>query len=333
MATKIWVGGTDSFDDPLAWSPSGVPGQGDTAIIQTGTAIATSQQLNGFELQLQSPASVLDISNVVFGKNFTLSVPLGTGGSATLNATGVNVNDGLIEAATPSGEPEFVPPFTITIGDQTSSPARVPGVFVNIGTIDIATGQHFAILAQSSDALLINNGVMHLDAPFMQADIGVPVQGSGTIETGHEITPAVSALLLASVPILEFGGAVGHGETLVITGSAYVQLDQPLDFHALIRGFEPLPAPTSPPPYPYSFYEPKIVLENARVTSYSVSHDVLSLWNGNSLVAELRFTDFVYTKDNFLVTTSGTTTTIEPQGILTPMGVHGHSAAMDQVLG
>ena len=317
MATKVWVGGTGSFDNPNEWSPAGVPGTGDVAIIQTGSAMAQEQVLNGFELQLQSPASVLDITDVLFGKNFTLTAPPGAGGTATLNATGFNANDGLIQVIAPVGPQQFSPPFTINLSDLAPSPgcSGVPAIFVNSGTILDQSGQPFVIAAKSADAVLINNGLMQLDAPFMQADIGVKVLGSGTIETGHEITPAVSALLLASIPSLEFGGAVGSGENLIVTGTAHIRLDDPAQFHALIHGFEPLPASSSPPPFPYSFYEPEIILANSQVTSYAVSHDVLSLWDGSHLVARLRFTGYNYAKADFSVASSGSDTIIEPVGL------------------
>jgi len=311
MTTKVWVGGTGSFNDPAEWSPTGTPGPGDLAIIQTGTATAERQQLDGFELQLQSPASVLDVTDVAFGAHFTLSVPPGPGGGATLNAIGFNANHGLIEAVSPAGPQQFAPPFTINVIEASDWPGA-PAIFYNDGTILVQSGQPFAILSQSPHAMLINNGMMHLDAPFMQADIGVPVWGSGTIETGHAITPAASALLLASIPTVEFGGAVGTGENIVFDGVAQIYLDKPSHFDALIHDFVPNPSSS----YVASFFQPEIVLRNTPVTFYDVSNDILSLWNGNTLVAQLRFTDFAYTKDNFLVSTSGTTTTIEPQGTL-----------------
>lgn len=335
MATKTWVGGTGSFNDPTEWAPTGAPGPGDVAIIQTGTAMAEMQKLDGFELQLQSPASVLDISDVQFGAHFTLTAPPGAGGSATLNATGFNANYGLIQVISPAGPQQFSPPFTITMSDLATSAgcSGARAVFVNDGTILDQSGQPFAIVAKSADAVLINNGLMHLDAPFMSADIGVAVQGTGTIETGHAFTPAPSALELASVPHVEFGGAVGSGENLVITDVAHVQIDKPSQFHALIHGFQPL---VSSPPNSYdSFYQPELILANTQVTSYNVSNDVLSLWNGSSLVAQLRFTDFVYTKANFLVSSSGSSTIIEPEGTLTPMGVASshHAAVAEHGLG
>src|SRR5579859_3769337 len=75
MTTRTWIGGTGSFDNPNEWSPGGVPGAGDVAIISIGEATLSMQKLDGFELQLQYPASVLDISDVIFGKSFTLSAP------------------------------------------------------------------------------------------------------------------------------------------------------------------------------------------------------------------------------------------------------------------
>ena len=334
MATKVWVGGTGSFNDPSEWSPTGAPVAGDVAIIQVGTAIAQMQKLDGFELQLQSPASVLDISDVLFGANFILSAPPGAGGSATLNATGFNINFGLIEVVSPAGPQQFSPPFTINLIDPAPSAAcgGARAIFVNDGTILDESGQPFAIVAQSADAVLINNGLMHLDAPFMQANIGVSVLGSGTIETGHAFTPAPSALELASIPVIEFGGTVGRGENLVFDGTAWIQIDKPAQFHALIHDFQPL---VSSPANPYdSFYQPELILANTQVTSYNVSNDVLSLWNGSSLVAQLRFTDFVYTKANFSVTSSGSSTIIEAQGTLTPLGVaSSHASGAEHALG
>lgn len=326
MTTKVWVGGTGSFDDPNEWSPGGAPGPGDVAIIQIGEASVSMQRLDGFELQLQSPASVLDISDVRFGAHFTLTMPPGAGGTATLNATGFNANFGVIQVVSSYGpQPEFSPPVTITMSDLAPSAgcAGAAAVFLNAGSILVETGQPVAIVAKSPDAVLINNGVMHLDAPFMEATIGVSVLGSGSIETGHPIAPAASALLLASIPSVEFAGTVGAGQSLTIDGVAHVQIDKPSQFHALIHDFQP----NDPSAYVAEFYQPEIILENAPVTSYNVSNDILSLWNGHTLVAQLRFADFAYTKDNFLVSTSGTTTTIEPQGTLTPVGIPPAQAA------
>lgn len=326
MTTLTWIGGTGSFDDPNQWSPGGVPKAGDLAIIQIGTATLKEQELNGFELQLQSPASVLDISDVLFGKNFTLTAPPGAGGTATLNAVGFNANDGLIQVISPAGPQQFSPPFTINMSDLAPSAgcSGAAAVFLNNGTILDQSGQPFAIVAQSADAVLINNGLMNLDAAFMNADIGVSVQGSGTIETGHAIAPAPSALLLASKPVLEFGGAVGYGQNLVFHDEADVVLDKPIDFHALIHGFEPLTAPTSPPPYYYAPYQPEIILTNIQVTSYNVSNDVLSLWDGGTLIAQLRFADFAYSKANFSVASENSNTIIEPVGVLTPTAAAAH---------
>lgn len=329
MTTEVWIGGTGSFDDPNEWSPSGVPGPGDVAIISIGTATLSMQKLDGFELQLQFPASVLDISDVIFGAHFTLSAPAGAGGTSTLNATGYNANLGLIEVGTAGSPPNFSPPFTINMSDLAPSPgcSGAAAIFVNSGTIQDVDGQPFSIVAQSPDAILINNGTIDLAAAFTRVSIGVSVLGSGTISTGENVIPVgPSADLQTTIPTLEFGGTVGSGQTLDIIGSAYVQIDKPSQFHALIEGFVPLASSTSPPPYWYDAFEPHIVLENAPVTSYAVSNDVLTLWDGSSIVAQLRFTGFDYTKDNFSVTTSGTTTTIEPQGTLAPMGLAPHTA-------
>lgn len=335
MTTLVWIGGTGSFDDPNEWSPSGVPRAGDTAIISIGTATLSMQKLDGFELQLQSPASVLDISDVIFGKNFVLNAPAGAGGTATLNATGFDANLGLILVGTVDQPFNFSPPFTINMSDLAPSPgcSGAAAIFVNSGTIQDVGGQPFAIVAQSPDATLINNGTIDLAATNTRVTIGVAVQGSGTISTGEVVIPVgASADLLSTVPLLEFGGAVGSGQTLDIVGSAYVLIDKPSQFHALIEGFAPLPSSTSPPPYWYGPFEPHIILENAPVTSYAVANDVLTLWDNGSIVAQLRFTGYDYTKANFSVTTSGTTTTIEPQGTLAPMGVAAHGAAAEHAL-
>jgi hypothetical protein len=47
---------------------------------------------------------------------------------------------------------------------------------------------------------------------------------------------------------------------------------------------------------------------------------VLSLWDGGSLIGQLRFADFAYGKGNFLITNLNGNTFIEPEGTLTPIG-------------
>jgi hypothetical protein len=36
LETRVWTGGTGSWDDPTQWSPAGVPGTGDTAVVGSG---------------------------------------------------------------------------------------------------------------------------------------------------------------------------------------------------------------------------------------------------------------------------------------------------------
>jgi len=65
-----------------------------------------------------------------------------------------------------------------------------------------------------------------------------------------------------------------------------------------------------------------------------VSNDVLTLWNGTSLVARLHFADYAYSTANFSVTSSGSSTIIEPEGTLTAMGtMTSHASVAEHVLG
>lgn len=305
MATRTWAGGTHSFDDAANWSPPGVPVPGDTLLIQSGTATADYQALTGYQIKLgalfSQPSPSLLVHDVEFGSDTTLSsgfiyappaIPIPAAANGVLQAEGYNLNRGLIEALGP-GRPYNGGTLTLAISDDGTSGAE-RGIFNNLGTLQSISRGTLDLVAQSSDALLLNGGLVRSTGGFDTVDIGVPVLGDGTLEVSG-FGASIGQMILES--------GVSADQNLQFDGG-YAVIAEPGQFHALIHGFVQTPS-TAPP---------ELILRDAQVTAYTVSDDVLTLMNGSDEVARLRFGDYRYTAQNFQVVSSGGDTVITPQG-------------------
>ena len=64
MATKRWVGGAGSYTDPAAWSPGGVPGALDTAVLGAGASVTVGMGTPLGAIVLTDPTTSLIVQGV-----------------------------------------------------------------------------------------------------------------------------------------------------------------------------------------------------------------------------------------------------------------------------
>jgi hypothetical protein len=149
--------------------------------------------------------------------------------------------------------------FSLFLGVRSGTPANV-----NLAADSVWTG---SITNEGGSATVEGPGsfanVASSNVSSSRTTIDAPVIGTGTFTT---IGP------------LEFGAAVGAGQTVIdqnspITGNGTVKIDDPADFHATVMlGFAGL------------------ALEGIQADSYTYANNVLSLWSGAAVVDTLNLT-------------------------------------------
>ncbi len=88
MTNRTWTnGGTDSFNDPAAWTPDGTPESGDVLTIAEGNPDATDLTLQGLTIGLGAntgipfsplgylPSPVLTLDGSTIGAGTTIVLP------------------------------------------------------------------------------------------------------------------------------------------------------------------------------------------------------------------------------------------------------------------
>src|SRR5262245_16010682 len=100
MATKTWNDGTDNWNNPIDWTPTGVPGPGDDAVISFGT-VSLHTPVTVRSISLTTSAAILGIVDPGtdtltgdFSNSGTVGVDYGTSSGTTLTIGGTLTNTG-----------------------------------------------------------------------------------------------------------------------------------------------------------------------------------------------------------------------------------------------
>lgn len=266
MATKTWTGTSGQITD-TTWSDGAPPVSGDTAIINTGTVLATGLTLSGLGIVVQSAASTrgtfgLTSSTLAAGSTLTVNNAntYSTGSSPSVTIQGTSVNNGTINF---TGSTAFV---------------SGSGTLINNGTISLVDAS-----PQYSAPVLTNNGtisVIHPTAGAFQSPVfNTTINGTGTINVGANGK-------------LDLAGSVGSGQTLAFTGAvgngAVVQVDTPGSFNATVSQF---------------ISGDTITLTNTAYTNFTytstgASSGVLTVFSGATATANLLYSG-VYSQATF----------------------------------
>jgi T5SS/PEP-CTERM-associated repeat protein len=204
--TYTWNGGTAAADDPTQWTPTGVPGPGDTAIVPSGDVqLALDTALKGNTVEVGSATlgfigdQLLNFGTPTVDQNTLISNDVGSVVTTVLDSAGTFVNQGSILANGTVGSA-----FTINIAAN----GTIPGYLTNYGEILVNSGNSMTI-AIGADAelfnvgeILVNGGSLDIAtnasaiAGGLAPEIGAVVIGfGGTVETNAAYGTAVAGTL------------------------------------------------------------------------------------------------------------------------------------------
>ena len=296
MADFAWFGGFGRYFAPGNWTPAGLPGAGDTAILTTGTATIVQHSV--------AATVLLD-------------------GTAASSQPVLYLHDASLAAVTmPTALPQ--PPYgTVTASPPAYGLIDVTGL-VNIGSIDLGAYAdmsrapppygHAALTAP--DHLTVDLGpASTLDAGFdvqwgstltvSGAGLSVFAATTGTLDGGNAVIHATlgsGTILMTNGPVdydgyaqtgsLELGGSVASGATIDIN-MGQLQIDHPLHFQGTLDLFAP-----EHDPYPYNeIGAQSVTLRGLSATSYSFDDatHTLQLYSGKSVIDQTHFTPDITT--------------------------------------
>jgi hypothetical protein len=289
MSTFTWLGGTGRYDAPKNWDPRGVPGSGDLATVASGKVVASSEDIQA-TMQLgsttETTAPVLDLhKSSVGGITMPANLPqypynspppeyatVNVYGQSSIGDIAIGAYAGIVRAPEPYGHGPLTAPDNLTVN-------LVGRSSLTVG-FDVKDGSNLSITGNDKSSVIATNSTLEAG----NAVIDAPLAGNATIDM------AGGALISESGEVdtgsLELGSRVGAGDTIDVQ-MGYLQIDDAPQFHGQID--MPVTQTTGPE---YQFGPQSALLEGVVATSYSfddMTH-VLSLYNGNSVVDQLRFT-------------------------------------------
>ncbi len=288
MATSTWFGGYGRFGAARNWDPRGVPGAGDTAVIDGGEAvvrhrdIAATVRLGGLDAGSQP---VLDLHNSSVGQltmpadlpqqPYTTNVsPAAYGtvqvfGHSSIGSIDIGAYANMVRAPSPYGHGPLTAPDTLTVALNGSATLDTAFEVKDSSTLTVNGGEGSSFNAADST---IEGGRVVVNAPLA---------GTGTIFMTNGTVTYYGA---AQTGTLELGGSVGPGETIDIR-MGHLLIDQPMAFAGQID----IRANEDPGS---SFGVQSVTLEGLTATAYSfddASH-TMTLFNGADAVDQMRFT-------------------------------------------
>lgn len=286
MATRNWLGGQHSFFDPNAWSPFGAPIAGDVAIIGPGSASAANVA-SASGVAIDGITVLLDDGPGATGSAFvpTLSLSNAVIGSGTVVENAAETSPLLGATDTEQVLVGGMVWNRGTIGENPSAPIGntlniviQPGATLVNGVAGRISGTTIAQLniEGGRKSALVNNGVISGQGTTL--DVGVAVSGSGSFDMTKGGNPGSAS---GTASQLEFHKAVGPGETIAVNDTTLV-LDAPMRFLAKIDD-------TSVTPPGRFATNSAILLAGEQATALQFQDNVLTVWNGATMLADLRF--------------------------------------------
>lgn len=280
-AVRTWLGGSHDFFAANAWTPTGQPMAGDTALIQPGTGsnpnVAAIQNawLDNLSVLLDDglgsadpgASPTLTLSNV-FLNGGTSIMGHSTFGYNPVQLTETVALEGFIMNQGSIGETGFGNTLNVTLADST--------LLLNQGTMSAVDFDNLNVQGSGWN-VLVNNGT--ISGHGSTIDVGTPVFGQG----GFDLTPGSGGpgSHFPHQSTLEFQQMVGSGQTISMTDSTLV-LDSPATFLATIDDLNVGIAS------PFSGNS-SVLLAGQPATSLAFQNDVLTVFNGNNVLAQLGF--------------------------------------------
>lgn len=278
--TKVWVGGNsdNSLGDPLNWAPSGTPQSTDQLFIPAGT-VNVGGDANGATLRPQPYAEP------------------GLSPSSVSSTATINLNSASIRLYDSGGQmpPVYQPPYpsgpSINAFGNSSLSANFSG--------DRIYGTVYATINVEADSTLSLGQGMGLNYARVSVNgaAGAQLENDGTVTLQSNSTLTINADTVGVgsfapdyATTLEFGGAVGSGQTIALLAAvpASLLIDHPDTFGAEIDW--QATARTS---------IPTIDLRGVLADSFDYSNDLLTLYSGGQAVNTTRLAIMPATDSNF----------------------------------
>jgi len=300
MATFNWFGGYGHFAAARLWNPRGVPGVGDTAVVDGGEVVVAGRQV-GATMLLGGPISgcqpVLDLRNASLAglsmPNALPPPPYDTYVSPTQYGT-VNVRGhssiGSMEVGNFSSQSRG--PVGFGHGSLTA-----PDVLtVNLGgratldtRFDVKDGSTLTVNGGDGSSVNADSSVIEGGAVAILA----PLAGQGTILMTDGLT-TLSGFTNAGT--LELGGPVGAGETIGIDVGT-LAIDRPLAFAGTLD-FQPDLGSRAGGSHPTG--EQGVLLRGLAASSYGFDDaaHTLTLFDGDAVLDTIQFSQGT-TSDSF----------------------------------
>ncbi|WP_337867144.1 T9SS type A sorting domain-containing protein [Ignavibacterium sp.] len=166
-----WFGGNGSWQTASNWSPNGIPGAIDTAVINSGT-VTNNSSVNVAGL-FQNGGSINGAGNLIISDrfNYIAGVQVGTGTTTVASGATIDFQSSLPKTISRT----LVVDGSLTVIGAGQVDITSGGQLVNNGTVDIRNSNSFG----SADGSIINNGNFIVQTGT--ATIGAPFTNNGTI--------------------------------------------------------------------------------------------------------------------------------------------------------
>lgn len=292
MTTFTWFGGDGKYDAARNWTPKGVPGAGDFAVISAGEVVvqrhtvAAALQLGGTDpnsppmLALhRSSVSALSMPAALPQPPYTTTPPAEY---ATVNAFG-HTSIGSIDIGSFEDEVRAPNPYGHgPLGAQDSMTVNLHGKAALSTSFDVNWGSTLTVNGAGKAAFNVANSTVAGGNVVINSSLG----GAGTILLTHGPIDYTGFGFTGS---LELGGSVGSGDTIDIR-MGNLLIDKPMQFSGKID-FENENLPP-PPGERYSFGGQSALLKGITATSYSFddSSHTMTLYNADTIVDLVHFT-------------------------------------------
>ncbi len=300
MATFNWFGGYGDFAAAPLWNPLGVPGVGDTAVVDGGEVVVAGGQV-GATVLLGGPNSgyqpVLDLRNAsLAGLSMPNALPpspydtyasptqygiVNVGGHSSIGSMEVDNFSSQSRGPVGVGHGPLTAPdvLTVNLEEQATLDTR----------FDVKDGSTLTVNGGDGSSVNAGNSVIEGGAVTILA----PLAGQGTILMTNGLT-TLSGFTNAGT--LELGGPVGAGDTIGIDVGTLL-IDQPLDFAGTLD-FQPDLG--SRGGGSHATGEQGVLLKDLAASSYGFDNaaHTLTLFDGASVLDTIQFSQGT-TSDSF----------------------------------
>ena len=291
MTNSTWFGGYGRYGAARHWDPRGVPGAGDTAVIDGGEVVvrhgevAATVLLGGLDAGSQP---VLDLHGSSVSRltmpadlpqqpytTFQSPPEYGTVrvfGHSSIGSLDIGAYANMVRAPDPYGHAALTAQDRLTVALQGS--ATLDTAF------DVKDGSTLTVNGTEASSFNAADSTVEGGRVVVNAPLG----GNATISMTNGDAEYYGA---AEAGTLELGGSVGAGDTIDIRMGT-LQLDNPMAFAGQID----IRADQTVPGQPYTFGAQSVMLEHVTASAYSfddASH-TLTLFNGADAVDQVRFT-------------------------------------------